>query len=89
MTPSFLSFFQKMNYLLLAGVTAFLIVEHAVWASLPCGEIHKDLAVPCRCDVRPTNLLEQGIGVLMDCDRMVFPGELPTLPLRAPIIGFR
>lgn len=74
--------------LIYTGIIAIILNGKEVFGTLPCGEIHRDLSLPCRCDVRPTNLLEQGIGVLMDCDQIVFPGEVPVLPHGAPIIGF-
>ncbi|XP_063226651.1 protein artichoke [Bacillus rossius redtenbacheri] len=52
-------------------------------ASQPCPELHRDLRYPCRCDLTA----EQEI--LVDCDRVVFHGDLPSFPHRAPVVSFR
>lgn len=78
-----------MYFFLLGGLFTLLIEWRQVEASLPCNEILRDLTVPCKCDVKPVPSLDQGVGIIVDCDRIVFSGDLPVLPPRSPIIEFR
>ena len=50
-------------------------------SSVPCSELHRELRYPCRCSPAED-------GILMNCDRVVFSGDLPALPYRAPVISF-
>ncbi|GBP47928.1 Chaoptin [Eumeta japonica] len=53
---------------------------------VPCSELNDDLRYPCRCRVRVDRALQ--LHVIMDCDRVVFNGDYPTLPFGAPIAAF-
>ncbi|PSN49301.1 hypothetical protein C0J52_09408 [Blattella germanica] len=50
-------------------------------SAVPCSELHRELRYPCRCTPAED-------GIVMDCDRVVFPGDLPALPYRAPVVSF-
>ncbi|KAK6617632.1 hypothetical protein RUM44_005220 [Polyplax serrata] len=78
-----------MHRMLLRVLALTIVWVSTSEASLPCNEIHRDLSVPCKCDVKPSTFLDQGIGVVMDCDKIIFSGDLPVLPVKAPIIEFR
>lgn len=56
--------------------------------SVPCSELSRELRYPCRCALNPHDE-EDRPAILMDCDHVVFPGELPALPYAAPIVAFR
>lgn len=56
-------------------------------SGVPCAELSRELRYPCRCELDPQEVDRPMI--LMDCDRVVFPGELPALPYGAPIVSFR
>ncbi|KAL0831964.1 hypothetical protein ABMA28_001464 [Loxostege sticticalis] len=53
---------------------------------VPCSELNDDLRYPCRCRVQVDRTLQ--LRILMNCDRVVFPGDFPPLPYGAPIISF-
>ncbi|XP_034248369.1 LOW QUALITY PROTEIN: protein artichoke-like [Thrips palmi] len=56
-----------------------------------CEDVHPELRVPCRCSFihsRRAGEEHVTVEVAMDCDRVVFPGEMPALPARAPIVAF-
>ncbi|XP_055700052.1 protein artichoke [Phlebotomus papatasi] len=58
----------------------------AAWK--PCPELSPALRFPCRCKLEPLGLNGALGAVAMDCDRVVFQGESPVLPVGAPIIAF-
>ncbi|KAG6441807.1 hypothetical protein O3G_MSEX001967 [Manduca sexta] len=60
------------------------IAAQAQW--VPCSELNDDLRYPCRCKVQVDRALQ--LRILMNCDRVVFAGDFPTLPYGAPIISF-
>ncbi|CAK1579229.1 unnamed protein product [Parnassius mnemosyne] len=53
---------------------------------VPCSELNDDLRYPCRCKVQVDRALQ--LGILMNCDRVVFAGDYPPLPYGAPIVSF-
>ncbi|KAJ1527379.1 hypothetical protein ONE63_007363 [Megalurothrips usitatus] len=56
-----------------------------------CEDVHPELRVPCRCSFIHSRRAGEDhvtVEVAMDCDRVVFPGEMPALPPRAPIVSF-
>ncbi|XP_014361485.2 protein artichoke [Papilio machaon] len=53
---------------------------------VPCSELNDDLRYPCRCKVQVDRALQ--LGILMNCDRVVFAGDYPPLPYGAPIAAF-
>ncbi|KAK3931113.1 Chaoptin [Frankliniella fusca] len=56
-----------------------------------CEDVHPELRLPCRCSFIHSRRAGEDhvtVEVAMDCDRVVFPGELPALPARAPIVAF-
>ncbi|XP_075975883.1 uncharacterized protein LOC142976421 [Anticarsia gemmatalis] len=70
--------------LLLLLFTIPYIVGQQQW--VPCSELNDDLRYPCRCKVQVDRALQ--LRILMNCDRVVFNGDFPTLPYGAPIISF-
>ncbi|XP_072929282.1 uncharacterized protein [Epargyreus clarus] len=66
----------------------FLLISYArsqqSW--VPCSELNDDLRYPCRCRVQVDRALQ--LRILMNCDRVVFPGDFPPLPYGAPIVSF-
>lgn len=54
----------------------------------PCPELSPALRFPCRCNVEPFGPRGQLGAVAMDCDRVVFQGDIPPLPAGAPIIAY-
>lgn len=65
-------------------VIAPLILGQQQW--VPCSELNDDLRYPCRCRVQVDRALQ--LRILMNCDRVVFPGDYPALPYGAPIISY-
>ncbi|KAG8271004.1 hypothetical protein J6590_072538 [Homalodisca vitripennis] len=60
-----------------------LVVGLAVAASGDgCGRVYRELRYPCRCYE-----LQEG-DLALNCDRVVFPGDFPALPYRAPVVSF-
>ncbi|EEZ97737.1 protein artichoke [Tribolium castaneum] len=57
---------------------------------IPCSEISRDLRFPCTCSLGPPEpALDNNPAISVNCDRVVFPGDLPALPFGAPIVSFR
>lgn len=55
----------------------------------PCPEISRELRFPCLCAIGPTEeALDGNPGISINCDKVVFSGDLPALPYGAPIISF-
>jgi hypothetical protein len=55
----------------------------------PCSEISRDLRFPCSCALGPVEAaLDDNPSISVNCDRIVFPGDLPSLPYGAPIVAF-
>ncbi|KAJ8918975.1 hypothetical protein NQ315_016879 [Exocentrus adspersus] len=55
----------------------------------PCSEISRDLWFPCTCSLGPIEqALEGNPSIAVNCDRVVFPSEIPSLPYGAPIVSF-
>ncbi|XP_068086048.1 chaoptin [Anabrus simplex] len=73
--------------LLILGTLVLLLA--ASQAARPCSEIHRELRLPCNCDVLLPQPGDAGPGLAMNCDHVVFSGDFPTLPYRAPIVAFR
>lgn len=76
--------FQVKMRLLLFLLAVPCIVGQQQW--VPCSELNDDLRYPCRCKVQVDRALQ--LRILMNCDRVVFPGDFPSLPYGAPIISF-
>ncbi|XP_044261824.1 protein artichoke [Tribolium madens] len=56
---------------------------------IPCSEISRDLRFPCTCALGPPEAaLDGNPSISVNCDRVVFPGDLPSLPFGAPIVSF-
>jgi hypothetical protein len=58
-----------------------LMLGAAISGSVPCSELHWELRYPCRCSPAED-------GIVMDCDRVVFPGDLPDLPYSSTVVSF-
>lgn len=69
-------------YLLLS----LLFVSVNSWR--PCPELSPALRFPCKCNVEPFGPKGQLGAVAMDCDYVVFQGDMPPLPAGAPIIAY-
>lgn len=54
----------------------------------PCPELSPSLRFPCKCNVEPFGPKGQLGAVAMDCDYIVFQGDIPPLPAGAPIIAY-
>lgn len=55
----------------------------------PCSEISRDLRFPCSCALGPEEPnLDGNPSIYVNCDRVVFSGDLPSLPYGAPIVSF-
>lgn len=55
----------------------------------PCSEVSRDLRFPCTCELGPSELaLDGNPSISVNCDRVVFPGDLPSLSYGAPIVSF-
>ena len=61
-----------------------LVLGQQSW--VPCSELNDDLRYPCKCRVQVDRALQ--LRILMNCDRVVFPGDFPPLPYGAPIVSF-
>ncbi|XP_028026162.1 protein artichoke [Bombyx mandarina] len=72
-----------MSLLLLLCLLPYIAAQQQ-W--VPCSELNDDLRYPCRCRVQVDRALQ--LRILMNCDRVVFAGDFPTLPYGAPIISF-
>ncbi|CAG9822681.1 unnamed protein product [Phaedon cochleariae] len=56
----------------------------------PCIEISSELRFPCACALGPVEqALDGNPAISVDCDRVVFSSEVPSLPYGAPIVYFR
>ncbi|XP_056635571.1 protein artichoke isoform X1 [Diorhabda sublineata] len=66
-----------------------LVTKSTSEDSRPCIEISRELRFPCRCTLGP---IEQALGgnpsIEVNCDRVVFSSEVPSLPYGAPIVSF-
>lgn len=58
-----------------------LVLATVSGRSVPCSELHWELRYPCRCSPAED-------GIVMDCDRVVFPGDLPSLPYSSTVVAF-
>ncbi|CAH0559320.1 unnamed protein product [Brassicogethes aeneus] len=55
----------------------------------PCSEISSELWFPCECALGPVEAeLDNNPAISINCDRVVFPGDLPQLPFGAPVVSF-
>ena len=61
----------------------WLLLFGLAWGAEPdCERVLRDLHYPCRCS--PLNPDE----LSLDCDKVVLPGDFPSLPYQAPIVSF-
>ncbi|KAJ8956518.1 hypothetical protein NQ318_019237 [Aromia moschata] len=55
----------------------------------PCSEISRELRFPCMCALGPIEqALDGNPSIEVNCDRIVFSTESPSLPYGAPIVSF-
>lgn len=55
----------------------------------PCIEISRELRFPCSCMLGPIEqALDGNPSISVNCDRIVFSSEVPSLPYGAPIVSF-
>lgn len=66
---------------LLPLLPLLLLLGAAYGRAVPCSELHRQLRYPCRCTPAED-------GIAMDCDRVVFPGDLPALPYGSTVVSF-
>ena len=76
-----------MNWLWLVTIPLTVSVNSQEFR--PCSEISRDLRFPCTCALGPVEAaLDDNPAISINCDRIVFPGDLPSLPYGAPIVSF-
>ncbi|XP_063906562.1 protein artichoke isoform X2 [Zophobas morio] len=76
-----------MNWLWLVTIPLTVSVNSQEFR--PCSEISRDLRFPCTCALGPVEVaLDDNPAISINCDRIVFPGDLPSLPYGAPIVSF-
>lgn len=68
---------------------------HTLWSTssleklVPCFEISRELRFPCNCALGPTEPgLDGDPAVSIDCDKVVFAGDFPSIPYGAPVVSF-
>ncbi|KAJ8965007.1 hypothetical protein NQ314_004405 [Rhamnusium bicolor] len=76
----------------LLKVATFLSLSSLI-ASLddfrPCSEISRELRFPCTCALGPIEqALDGNPSIAVNCDRVVFSSEIPSMPYGAPIVSF-
>lgn len=52
-----------------------------------CSRVQRELRYPCRCQQLPGAEGVEG-DLVLDCNQVVFPGDFPALPYRAPVVSF-
>lgn len=79
---------QNSSVWILLLVISSLVVSKDVFR--PCPEISRELRFPCKCSLGPIEAaLEGNPAISIDCDKIVFAGDFPTIPYGAPIVSFK
>ncbi|KAH1028549.1 hypothetical protein HUJ05_001896 [Dendroctonus ponderosae] len=56
---------------------------------VPCQEISQTLRFPCKCALGPVEeVLSGNPSLSVNCDRIVFPLDMPFLPYGTPVVNF-
>ncbi|XP_072380256.1 uncharacterized protein [Diabrotica undecimpunctata] len=72
-----------------AFILLFLVSISSTEDSRPCIEISRELRFPCSCTLGPIEqALDGNPSIAVNCDRVVFSSEIPSLPFGAPIVSF-
>ncbi|GJQ82057.1 hypothetical protein Trydic_g6930 [Trypoxylus dichotomus] len=79
---------QKLSLGLLILMSSTFVVGEDIFR--PCPEISRELRFPCKCSLGPIEAaLEGNPAISINCDRIVFAGDFPSIPYAAPIVSFR
>ncbi|XP_074033247.1 uncharacterized protein [Leptinotarsa decemlineata] len=82
---------HKMHFLVKCAVLLALAESTSSLEDFrPCSEISRELRFPCTCALGPIEqALDGDPSIHMNCDRIVFPSEMSSLPYGSPIVSYR